>query len=76
MIWGLMVSPLSQKWLIVTNLDHGLSRNVGFFFISEPILRAGFFNKMLALSPLSLFLAFLTAVFSQFCSKIIRNVAY
>ena len=50
MIWGLMVPPLSQKWLISTNLGQGLSQEVGFLLIFEPILRAGFFDKMLALS--------------------------
>ena len=61
-----MVPPLFQKVDIFTNLDQGLSQNVGFFLIFEPILRAGFFDKMFALS-LFLFLAFLAVVFSQFC---------
>ena len=39
-----------KKWLIFTNLGQGLSQKVGFLLIYEPILRAGFFDKMLALS--------------------------
>ena len=50
MIWGLMVPPSSQKWPIFTNLRKGLSQIIGFFLILEPILRAGFFDKILALS--------------------------
>ena len=41
---------LSQKWLIFTNLGQSLSQKVDFPLIFEPILRAGFFDKMLALS--------------------------
>ena len=67
-----MVPPLSQKWLIFTNLGSGLSQKVGFFLSFEPMLRAGFNNKMLVRSnkipsSLALFLAFLALVFSQFC---------
>ena len=50
MIWGLMVPPLSKRWLIFTNLDQGLSKKAGFSLIFEPILRAGFSDKMLTLS--------------------------
>ena len=50
MIWGLMVSSLSKKWLISTNLGRGLSQKVGFFLSFEPILRTGFFDRMFALS--------------------------
>ena len=50
MIWGSMVPPLSQKWLFFTNFGQGLSSKVGFFLFFWPILRAGFFDKMLALS--------------------------
>ena len=50
MIWGSMVPPLSQKVAIFTNLGQGLSSEVGFSLIFWPILRAGFFDKMLALS--------------------------
>ena len=50
MIWGSMVTPLSQKVAIFTNFGQGLSSKVGFFLIFWPILRAGFFDKMLALS--------------------------
>ena len=46
-IWGL---PSSQKkWPIFTNLGQGLSQKVDFFLIFRPILRPGFFDKMLAL---------------------------
>ena len=59
MIWRLMVPPLSQK---VANF-YQLRSSVGFVLTFEPILRAGFFDKVLALlkkenPPLSLFLAF------------------
>ena len=47
---GSMVPPLSQKVAIFTNFGQGLSSKVGFFLIFGPILRAGFFDKMLALS--------------------------
>ena len=39
-----------KKWLFFTNFGQGLSSKVGFFLIFWPILRAGFFDKMLALS--------------------------
>ena len=39
-----------KKWLFFNNLGQGLSSKVGFFLIVWPILRAGFFDKMLALS--------------------------
>ena len=45
-----MVPPLSQKWLIFSNLGHSLSKKFGFFFTFEPCLLVGFFDKMLALS--------------------------
>ena len=50
MIWGSMVPPLSQKWLLLTNLGQGLSQKVGFFLIFEPIYELAFFYKMLTLS--------------------------
>ena len=50
MIWELMAHLCSKKWLIFTNLGEDLSKKVGVFLIFEPILRAGFFDKMLALS--------------------------
>ena len=64
---------LSPKWLIlVMYLHQGLSQNVGLFFIFEPILLAGFLTKFWFFRtrnpPLSLFLAVLAVVFSQFCS--------
>ena len=40
---------MSQKLASFTNLGPGLSQKVGFFLIFEPILRAGFFDKMWAL---------------------------
>ena len=48
MIWGLMVPPLPQKWLVFTNLGQGLSQKVGFSVSFEPILYAEFFDKMLS----------------------------
>ena len=72
-----MVPPLSQKVAILTKLGYGLSQKVRFSLTFEAILRADFFDKMLALSnknpPLSLFLAFLAGVFSQFFQNIIRK---
>ena len=50
MIRGSIVPPLSQKWLFFTNFGQGLSSKVGFFLIFWPIVQAGFFDKMLALS--------------------------
>ena len=50
MIWELLVTPLSKKGFIFTNLGQGLSKKFRFFFTFEPILSAGFFDKMLALS--------------------------
>ena len=50
MIWGLMVSPLFQKWLISINLGQGFSQKVGFILMFGPILRAGFCVKILAFS--------------------------
>ena len=60
--------PVQNK----VNLDQGLSQKVGFFLIFEPILRAGFFIKMLALSnKKSTFVLvsgfFLTVKFLYFC---------
>ena len=69
-----------KKWLFFTNFGQGLSSKVGFFLIFWPILRAGFFDKMLALSnkksTFVLISGFLAVVFSQFCSKITWNVAF
>ena len=39
-----------KKWLFFTNFGRGLSSKVGFFLIFLPILRAGFLDKVLALS--------------------------
>ena len=68
MIWGLMVHLCPKKWLIFTHLDESLSRKVGFFLLFEPILRANFLDKMLALSnkksTFVLVSGFLTVVFS------------
>ena len=36
--------------MVPPNLGQGLSQNVGFVLIFEAILRAGFFEKMLAVS--------------------------
>ena len=63
-----------KKWLIFSKLGQRLSQKVGFFLTFWPILPAGFFDKILSLSnkkPLTLFLAFLPVVFSQFSSNII-----
>ena len=49
MIWGSM-DLCPKKWLFVANFGQGLSSKVGFFLIFLPILRAGFFDKMLAVS--------------------------
>ena len=49
MILGLKVPPLSQKVANFTNLGQGLPKKVGFFLIFEQTLRAGFFDKILAL---------------------------
>ena len=68
MIWGLMVPPLSQKWLIFTNLAQCLSKKVGFFLIFEQIVGASIFDKMLApsnkKSTFVLVSGFLAVVFS------------
>ena len=70
-----MVPPLFQKWLILTNLGQGLSKKAGFFLIFEPILRAGFSDKMLGISnkksTFTLASGFLDVVVSQFCPNII-----
>ena len=62
------------------NLGQSLSQKVGFFLIFEPILRAGFLEKMLALSnkksTFVLASVFLAVVFSLFCSNIIWKVAF
>ena len=75
MIWGSMVPPLSQKVAIFTNFGQGLSSKVGFFLIFRPILRAGFFDKMLALSNKKSTFVLISGLFgccmSQFCSKLI-----
>ena len=72
--------PLSQKWLIFTNLGQGLSEKLCFFLIFYPILGAGFLTKCYLFQtrnpPLSFFLASVAVVFSQFCSDIIRKVAF
>ena len=47
---GTEVPPLITKVVFITNSGQGLSQKVGFFLLFEPILRAGFFNQMLALS--------------------------
>ena len=66
MIWALMVSPLSQRWLIFTNLGQGLSQKVVFFLLFEPILRTGSFDEMLPISNKKSGF-FGCSVFSQFC---------
>ena len=75
MIWGSMVPPLSQKVAIFTNFGQGLSSKVGFFLIFRPTLRAGFFDKMLALSNKKSTFVLISGFFgyciSQFCRKII-----
>ena len=80
MIWGLVVPPLSQNWLIFTDLGQGLSQKVGYFLVFKSTLRAGFLAKCWLFQtrnpPLSLFLAFLTVVFPQSCPNIIRKVAF
>ena len=52
-----------------------VSLKVGFFLLFEPILPAGFIDKMIALlnkkSTFVLISGFLTVVFSQFCPYII-----
>ena len=74
MIWGSMVPPLSQKWLFFTNFGQGLPSKAGFFLIFLRILRAGFFDKMLALSNKKSTFVLISGFFgfciSQFCSKI------
>ena len=50
MIWKLMVPPLSRKVAIFTNLGQGLSQIVGFFLFLYSTLRAGFSDKLLAVS--------------------------
>ena len=52
-IYGLTFIPRSGYFF--TNLDQGLSQKVGIFLILEPILQAGFLDKMLALSNMLLF---------------------
>ena len=75
MIWGLMIPPLTKK---LANFYQFKSRSVSkvvFFLIFEPILRAGFFDKMLGLSSKTstfvLVSGLSAALFSQFCSNII-----
>ena len=69
----------AEKVANFTNSGQGLSQKVGFFFIFEPVLLA-FLTKCWLFQtrnpPLSLFLAFLAVVFSQFCSNIIEKVAF
>ena len=76
MMWGSMVPPLSQKVAIFYYF--------GSMFVLKSWLFLKFFSQFYELAfltkcwlfqtrnlPLSLFLAFLTVVFSQFCSNII-----
>ena len=67
-----MVPSLPQK---VAFLYQGLSQKVGFVRLFQPILRAGLFDKRLALSnkksTFVLVSGFLTVAFLQFCSNII-----
>ena len=76
-MWRLMVPPLSQKWIIFTNLGQGLSQKVDFFLIFEPILPADFFLQNVGSfkqkSTFVLVSGLLAAVFSQFCSNIINE---
>ena len=78
----MMVPPLSQKkngQFLLILLIQGLSRKV-FFLIFEPILRAGFVDKMLTLSSkksiCGLVSGFLAVVLLQFCSQIVLKVAF
>ena len=75
MIWGSMVPPLSQKVAIFTSFGQGLSSKVGFFLLFQPILQAGLFDKMLALSNKKSTFVHISGFFgcciSQFCSNII-----
>ena len=50
MIWGSMVPPLSQKVAIFYRFVSRFVLISWLFLIFQPILRAGFFDKMLALS--------------------------
>ena len=69
-----------KRWLIFTNLGPGLSQQVDLFLIFEPILRAGFFDKMLALSnkknTFVLVFGFFAIVFSKFYLTIIIKIYY
>ena len=77
MIRGLMVPPLSQTVAnFFPNFGQGLSRKVGFFLIFEPILRPGFFDKILALSIKKATFVLVSIIFPQFYSNIIRKVAF
>ena len=80
MIWGLMVPSLSQKVANFYYLGQCLSQKVGFFLIFEPILRAGFFDKMLALSnkksTIVLVSGFLCCCIFTILFNIIRKFAF
>ena len=51
MISKLMVPPLFDEVAIFTDLGQRIYKKGGFFLIFEPILQAGFSDKMLALCP-------------------------
>ena len=63
-----------------TNLGQGLFSKVGFFLIFIQFYELAFLTKCWFFQTrnllLSLFLAFFAVVFSQFCSNIIRKVAF
>ena len=62
MIWGLMVPPLSQKWLIFASLGQDLSQKVDIFLIFSQFYQLAFLTKCWLFQtrnpPLSLFLAY------------------
>ena len=68
-----MVPLGPRKWPCFTNFSKGLSYKLGFFLglLFEPILEAGYLNKMLALlnkkPTFVLVFGFLAVVLSQVC---------
>ena len=73
-----MFPSLSQTWPFFTNLGQNLSQEVSFFVLFEPILRAGFLDKMLALlnKKYTFVSGFLIVVSSKFCRNIILKVTF
>ena len=70
-----------KQWPIFNNLGYCLSQKVCFFLIFGPMLRAGFFDKMLALSSKKSTFVLVSGFFWLFCflecSNIyIRKVAF